>query len=103
MQQWKLSTVDAVAQQKWDDYTYYKTRMFQNTATEYCPWVVIEGNVKDTARMEAMRYVLNHTEYTGKGFSKIRLEEDPQIVTVLRSKDDLSKLNYESRIDRVED
>ncbi len=100
LQQWKLSTVDAVAQQKWHDYTRYKTLMFQKTATEYCPWVVIEGNVKDTARMEAMRYVLNHSEYPDKGFSRIRLKEDPKIVTILKSKADMIRLNYESRIDK---
>ena len=99
LQQWKLSTVDAVAQQKWDDYTYYKTLMFQKTATDYAPWVVIEGNVKDTARLEAMRYVLNHNEYPGKGSSKIRLEEDPEIITVLKSEADLVKLGYESGIE----
>ena len=100
LQQWKLSTVDAVAQQKWHEYTRYKIFMFEKTATDYCPWVVIEGNVKDTARLEAMRYVLNHTDYPEKGFSGVRLEEDPSIVTVLKSKKDMKKLKYESRLDR---
>lgn len=100
LQQWKLSTVDAVAQQKWHDYTKYKIFMFEKTATNYCPWVVIEGNVKDTARLEAMRYVLNHNDYPEKGFSGVTLEEDPSIVTVLKSKKDMKKLQYESRLDR---
>jgi len=79
---WKLSTVDMEAQMKWDDYTKYKELMFQNTATEKSPWVVIKGNVKDTARKEAMRYVLANINYSQKGMTKAKLDYDPEIVTV---------------------
>jgi len=94
--QWKLSTVDAVAQQKWNDYTKYKELMFEKTSTEYCPWVVIEGNHKDTARLEAMRFVVNHNDYPDKGMTGIRLTEDPEIVTVLRRKEDVGKIKQNS-------
>ena len=79
---WKLSTVDMEAQMKWDDYTKYKELMFQNTATETSPWVVIKGNMKDTARKEAMRYVLANINYSQKGMTKAKLDYDPEIVTV---------------------
>jgi polyphosphate kinase 2 (PPK2 family) len=79
---WKLSTVDMQAQMKWDDYTKYKESMFQNTATETSPWVVIKGNIKDTARKEAMRYVLANINYSQKGMTKAKLDYDPEIVTV---------------------
>lgn len=79
---WKLSTVDMQAQMKWDDYTKYKELMFQNTSTENAPWIVIKGNVKDTARKEAMRYVLANINYAQKGMTKAKLEYDPEIVSV---------------------
>lgn len=63
---WKLSTVDRQAQMKWNDYTKYKKAMFKATHTKHCPWVVIEGNDKEKARIEAIRYVLSKVEYEGK-------------------------------------
>ena len=92
LQQWKLSTVDAVAQQKWQDYTKYKLKMFEQTSTPYSPWVVIKGNNKDIARLEAIRYVVNHIEYTEKGLTSTRLTEDSNVVTILNNKSDVDKL-----------
>jgi polyphosphate kinase 2 len=80
--QWKLSTVDAVAQQKWHDYTKYKLRMFRKTSHPAAPWVRINGNNKDMARLEAMRYVLSQVDYPRKGETGVRLEPDPKIVQV---------------------
>ncbi|MGA9271150.1 MAG: polyphosphate kinase 2 [Lutimonas sp.] len=79
---WKLSTVDMQAQMKWDDFTRYKELMFQNTATNMAPWTIINGNNKDIARKEAMRYVLANINYSQKGMTKAKLEYDPEIVTV---------------------
>ena len=82
---WKFSTVDLQAQMKWDDYTTHKEAMFKATSTDYCPWVVVEGNVKETARLEAMRHVLSRFDYEDKGDDGLRLEPDPAVVTVLSS------------------
>ena len=89
LQHWKLSTVDAVAQQKWEDYTKYKQEMFSKTSTPHCPWVIIKGNDKDIARLEAIRYVINHTDYPKKDISEARLSEDPEVVTILNSDNNL--------------
>jgi polyphosphate kinase 2 len=86
--QWKLSTVDAVAQQKWKEYTRYKEKMFEKTSTSHCPWVVIKGNNKDTARLEAIRYVVNQHEFPKKGDTGVNLENDPEVVALLSSKKD---------------
>lgn len=75
---WKLSTVDAQAQMKWDDYTHYKEKMFNKTGTKTSPWVIIKGNNKDIARMEAMRYVLNSMDYDEKGKTGIRIKPDEE-------------------------
>ena len=80
---WKLSTVDMQAQLKWDDFTHYKEKMFENTGTVRSPWVVINGNNKDLARKEAMRYVLHQVDYDQKGLTEASLTYNSNIVKVI--------------------
>ena len=80
---WKMSTVDAVAQQNWEKYSAFKAKMFRQTSTPHCPWVVIDGNKKGKARMEAMRYVISQMDFPKKGSTGVRLEPDPGILTVI--------------------
>mgnify|MGYP001812380489 CR=1 FL=1 len=80
---WKMSTVDAVAQQKWEEYSKYKAKMFRVTSTPACPWVIIDGNDKDVARKEAMRYVLSRMDYPKKGTAVERLVPNPEILEVV--------------------
>jgi polyphosphate kinase 2 len=80
---WKLSTVDMQAQLKWDDFTRFKEKMFASTGTPSSPWIVIKGNDKDLARKEAMRYVLNHMDYSQKGLTGVRLDYHPEVVKVI--------------------
>ncbi len=79
---WKLSTVDMQAQLKWDDYTYYKERMFKKTSTERSPWIVITGNDKDVARKEAIRFVLNEIPYSQKGLTGEDLNPNTKVINV---------------------
>ncbi|MBI9069769.1 MAG: polyphosphate kinase 2 [Salinivirgaceae bacterium] len=74
LKKWKLSSVDTLAQQKWDEFTYYKDIMFNKTSTDFCPWVIVNGNDRELARKEAMRYVLSRFEYTNKGNTGVRIE-----------------------------
>ena len=83
LKQWKLSTVDALAQTKWDEYTKYKEAMFEKTSTTDNPWLVVQGNDREKACLESMRYVLSHMKYDLKGETGVSLESDPAIVTVL--------------------
>ncbi len=85
LKQWKLSTVDAQAQIKWDEFTRYKDLMFDHTHTPKSPWVVIQGNDRDRARLEAMRYVLNGITYPKRGETGERLAPDPDTVSFARS------------------
>lgn len=82
LKQWKLSTVDIQAQQKWAEFTSYKDKMFTATGTICCPWVVIKGNDREVARKEAMRYVLNRMDYEQKGKSGENLSLNSDIVTL---------------------
>jgi polyphosphate kinase 2 len=80
LKQWKISPVDERAQERWDEYTFYKEAMFSRTHTTYSPWVIVKSNDKKRARLESMRFVLSHTEYEGKGRSDTSLAPDPDIV-----------------------
>jgi polyphosphate kinase len=82
LKQWKLSTVDAQAQSKWDEYTEYKNAMFKKTSKKVSPWVIVQGNDRDQACLESMRYILNKTDYDHKGETGSRLEPDPKVVMI---------------------
>ncbi|MDQ8186594.1 polyphosphate kinase 2 [Pelagicoccus sp. SDUM812002] len=80
LKQWKLSTVDALAQEKWDDFTFYKEKMFERTHTLSSPWVIVNGNHKPKARLESIRHVLTQSDYEGKGTTGTRLHPDPKLI-----------------------
>lgn len=75
---WKLSPVDRIAQQSWDEFTKYKEAMYDRTSTAVAPWVIVQGSDKYLARTEAMRYVLSKMGWSGG----IRVEPDPSVVQV---------------------
>lgn len=81
LKQWKLSPLDAKAQEQWDVYTRYKEVMFSRTHTSYSPWIIVKANNKRRARLESMRYVLSLVDYQGKDTSRVSLFPDPNVVT----------------------
>lgn len=85
LKMWKLSTVDLKAQQMWDEFTSYKNEMFLHTHREDNPWVIVKGNDKPVARIEAMRYVLARMDYPEKSGAKVSFEVNPEIISVFDS------------------
>lgn len=79
LKQWKLSPIDMASLDKWDEYTKAKETMFFHTDHSECPWIVIRSNCKKRARLNAMRYVLNSLNYTGKDINNVG-PTDPLIV-----------------------
>jgi polyphosphate kinase 2 (PPK2 family) len=79
LRQWKLSEIDAQAQERWDDFTGVKYRMLKRTNTTHAPWKVIRSNDKHQARLNVIKTILNSVPYE-------RLDEtldfvpDPQVV-----------------------
>lgn len=63
---WKLSKNDLKTLGKWEEYTYYKNKMFELCSSEKSPWIIINSNNKMIARLNAMRYVLRQFSYDGK-------------------------------------
>ena len=81
LKQWKLSPVDAKAQELWDENTRYKEDMFSRTHTSFSPWIMVKTNNKLRARLNSIRYVLSMIDYKGKGSDGLSLYPDPNIVT----------------------
>ncbi|MCC7076986.1 MAG: polyphosphate kinase 2 [Acidimicrobiia bacterium] len=81
---WKLSPIDAAAQEKWDDYTRARDAMFAMTDTPWAPWTVVNTNDKRTGRIDAIRFVLAGLEYEGKAADVVG-EPDPRIVGPART------------------
>ena len=63
LKRWKMSPVDAQAQELWDTYTKYKERMFEHTNTEKNPWVILKANRKTVARVAVIKHVLDTIRY----------------------------------------
>ncbi len=80
LRRWKLSTVDAEAQKHWDTFTKYKNAMFERCHTTCCPWIIVNGNNKQTARLESIRFVLSQIDYAGKQATGVSLDPAPTIV-----------------------
>lgn len=68
---WKFSTNDLKTMTKWEQFTTYKERMFQQTSTEKNPWVVVESNDKRLAQLHLMKYILREIPYDGKDLDNI--------------------------------
>lgn len=80
LKEWKFSPVDLKGQALWDDFTEHKDKMFVETHTSFCPWVIVDTINKEEARLESLRYVLSRFKYTGKGKTKVNLKFDPNVV-----------------------
>jgi polyphosphate kinase 2 len=66
LKQWKLSPVDKMSRDKWDEYTEAKEAMFFYTDTADAPWIVIKSDDKKRARLNCMQHFLSHLDYPGK-------------------------------------
>jgi len=72
LKQWKLSPIDKLAQERWDDYTLAKVATFEKTDTPEAPWIIVKAEDQMRARCEAMRHVLHRFDYTGKNLEVAR-------------------------------
>tara|TARA_B100001559_G_scaffold303168_1_gene291546 strand:- start:391 stop:843 length:453 start_codon:yes stop_codon:yes gene_type:complete len=63
---WKITENDLRMVEKWDVYTLYKNQMFERTTSKKAPWVILNSNNKKVAHLNALRYILQNFDYTGK-------------------------------------
>jgi polyphosphate kinase 2 len=66
LKHWKLSPIDIAAQDKWEQYSEARDRMFAHTHSQHAPWTVIKTDDKRAARLHSMRHFLQHLPYPDK-------------------------------------
>lgn len=57
---WKLTDEDWRNRAKWDQYEQSVHEMVERTSTGHAPWVLVEGNDKNHARIKIIRTVCDH-------------------------------------------
>lgn len=55
----KISPLDAVAQDKWDEYSAARDNMLARTSTSDAPWICVAANHKKRARRAIIRHLLH--------------------------------------------
>jgi polyphosphate kinase len=76
---WKLSGIDIVGMQKWDDYTRARDTMIKATHSAHAPWTIVRMNDKRRGRIEVLRHMLRSLDYEGKDMEAIG-EPDPEVI-----------------------
>ena len=79
LKQYKLSPVDNLAQDYWDQYSLRKFQMLQETNRTLSPWTIIRSDNKKLARLNCIKHVLTQMDYEDKLPDK-ELVIDPDIV-----------------------
>ncbi|RZJ27888.1 MAG: polyphosphate kinase 2 [Brevundimonas sp.] len=59
LKRFKLSSLDAEAEARWDAYSDARDRMLEETDSKAAPWTVVATDDKKTARLNIIRHVLN--------------------------------------------
>lgn len=79
LKQYKLSPVDNLAQQYWDQYSIRKFQMLTESNRTVAPWTIIRSDDKKKARINCIKFLLSSMEYENKLQAK-ELAPDPEIV-----------------------
>jgi polyphosphate kinase 2 len=79
LKQYKISPVDRLAQEMWDDYTVRKFQMLNETNRTVSPWTIIRSDNKKKARLNCIKYILFQIDYKDR-ISQKGLKPDPAIV-----------------------
>ena len=76
LKQWKISSLDEKAQEKWKAYSKARDEMFVKTDFIYAPWVIVHTDEKKEARIHVMKHFLSQVEYEGKDEKKLLYDND---------------------------
>lgn len=66
LKQWKISPIDAVALEYWQDYSKARDDMLARTHNDLTPWHVVKTDSKKQARLNVIRHLLSHVDYPEK-------------------------------------
>lgn len=79
LKHYKLSPVDNLAQEYWDQYSIRKFQMLSETNRTMAPWTIVRSDNKKFARLNCMKYLLGKMDYKDK-LPDEELAYDPQII-----------------------
>ncbi|MGA0546015.1 polyphosphate kinase 2 [Brevundimonas sp. VNH65] len=68
LKRFKVSSLDAEAQARWDAYSAARDRMLADTHTDRAPWTVVATDDKKTARLNIIRHILAVLNRPGGAF-----------------------------------
>lgn len=85
LKRWKLSPIDELSLNLWDEYTEAFEKMFSRTHTPFAPWLIVDSNDKKRARINLARILLSKIDYEDKDAENVCLLADPGIVTTYSS------------------
>ena len=83
LKKWKFSPNDAKMQEKWDEFTEFKEKVFDASSTLNNPWIILDSNDKRVSGLNSIRYVLKNIPYEGKD-EKVLDVDYPEAVTVYK-------------------
>ncbi len=78
LKQWKVSDVDQVAVEHWNDYSLARNKMFARTHTLNAPWYVVQSDNKKKARLNVIRHILSSVDCPDK--DQHMPAADPQLI-----------------------
>lgn len=74
----KTSPLDAVAEEKWDDYTKARDDMLMRTHSDVAPWICVRADNKKAARLNVIRWLLHAAG--DKKILKGVAKPDPEVI-----------------------
>jgi polyphosphate kinase 2 len=74
----KISPLDAVAQEKWEEYSAARDQMLRRTHTDEAPWTIVHTDKKKAARIAIMRHLLK--VLATKDIAKAVPKPDPKVL-----------------------
>lgn len=79
LKHYKLSPVDNLAQEYWNQYSIRKFQMLSETNRTMAPWTIIRSDSKKKARINCMKFLLYNMDYANKLPDK-ELRPDPEVI-----------------------
>ena len=78
LKQWKVSPIDKVAIDKWDDYAKARNEMLRRTDIAAAPWHIVRTDNKRAARLNIIRHMLSQLECPDR--DEHEAQPDPNIL-----------------------
>lgn len=92
LKQWKISPIDAVALDHFDDYSSARDAMLARTNFDFAPWTIARADVKRSLRLNVIRDILSRIDYPDRNEKITR--SHPEVVFPFDTKSPTKGLEY---------